>query len=84
MKITYGRTAYVLEVSAEMLDGLSNCMNGFADGNYNFCTTMDDIDNQIQEWEPEAMDEQHKKVQAFLSEVVSKITGNVGDVIFSR
>jgi hypothetical protein len=84
MNISYGRTAYVCNCGRDMLEKLKTVINSYAEGNENLSTTLDELENMVEEWHEEPQDAPDADVQEFIKKVVEEIDVEVGDVIFSK
>ena len=89
MKISYFRTAYVTDTTAEERDLVDRQINHWAEGDGGICVTRESIaewleDHQSNLDEGNEVSEAEKKLAKFLKKVEATFDGgDIGDVIFS-
>ncbi len=75
-KVSFSKVAYV-SCSETQLQKLSHILNPWAYSGYNICTTIEDIDNAIEDRDEDS------EIYEFLKEVLKIIGKKADDVIFS-
>ena len=63
--------------SGEELMDVETVVTGWANGDENVCTTVDDIDAALEDCD-------NKKVKKFLKAVLKEVSGKAGDVVFHK
>lgn len=94
MKIIYSRAAYISDIGAEMLDNISNVLNGWAEGAENYCVTYETMIEWLEEFGKKAKwKTEDRETYILLCKLKRKIEGftemlymeeGVGDIIFSQ
>ena len=90
MKIMYGRTAYVHDISKEMISFLENMISSWSQSDNSFCITMEDLISHVDEYQdkcnkdPNSLSKDEHKLGKFLTKVRSKLDGEIGDIVFSK
>lgn len=80
-KITYGRTAYVLDCGDEMLDNIMNFLNGSSSETNQFSSTYENLQEYLTS--RKNLEEDEKEVFEFLRDINNELEGDIGDIIFS-
>ena len=83
MRITYSRTAHVLNCGAEMVDLLINNLNGGTAEDGSFTASWESLTSWVDEYE-ENCDLTYERIGSFLTEVREKLEGEIGDIVFCK